>query len=234
MNDKIRQIQRLQNQVAQRSAFLDAREQRIGQREQMLGGGRSSPGGNGQMGRNIGGRGQMGMDPSQASQNPNLCNLVPGNVGSLNNVIWPFFFSTDFITLVPNTAIKSGFTITQEASFVWMSYTKQVYQFDGVNAYTYIDPDQPGATGIAPNLSFTIRDSQSGRDFENFPIDLDIVGHPRFPTIYPRPAMFLPNSNVEISFQNSDPAITYVAFLTAFGYRVRIEDAQNILSLVYA
>jgi hypothetical protein len=226
MNNKINQINRLQQQIAQRSNYLDARERNIRSREQMLG---RNPGGGGRSGPN-----QMGVDPSQMQSNPNLCNLIPGNVGSINNVIWPFFFSTDFITLVPNTAIKTGFSVTQEAAFVMMSYTKQVYTFDGVNTYTYIDPDQPGATGIAPNLSFTIRDSQSGRDFENFPIDLDTVGNPGYPTIFPRPSMFLPNSNVEISFQNSDPAANYVAFLTVFGYRCRIQDAENILSLVFA
>jgi hypothetical protein len=44
--------------------------------------------------------------------------------------------------------------------------------------------------------------------------------------------MFLPNSTVEAIFSNKDAARTYVPFVTFFGYRVRIEDAQNILSTI--
>lgn len=220
--DEINQLLKLRDQIQRREAYLDARAKALNAQERRLASGQV---------RNMGASDLE----TNLQNNPNLgSGMVPGNVGAINRVIWPFYFTTATITLAPQTTINTGFTITQEAAFIWMSYTKAVYTYDGVNTYTYVDPDQPGSTGIAPGLSFTIHDSQSGRDFDNFPINLDGVGNPRWPTVFPRPIMFLPNSNIQIGFNNSDPAITYVPFITAFGYRIRIQDAQNILSLVFA
>ena len=221
--DQINQLLKLQDQIERRSAYLDAKAKALNAQQRRLEAGIVP---------------NMGAADLEANlkNNPNLSSgMVPGNVGAINRVIWPFYFSTQFMTLAPNTTINSGFTITQEAAFIWMSYTKSAYIYNaGATSYTYVDPDQAGATGMAPGLSFTIHDSQSGRDFDNFPINLDGVGNPRFPTIFPKPTMFLPNSNIQISFNNSDPSVTYCPFITAFGYRVRIDDAQNILSLVFA
>jgi len=220
--DQINKLLKLQQQVSSREAYLDAKAKALNAQERRLANGMLP---------------NMGANDLEANlrNNPNLSSgMVPGNVGAINRVIWPFYFTTAFITLAPNTTINTGFTVTQEAAFIWMSYTKSVYELTGGTDYTYVDPDQPGAAGIAPGLSFTIHDSQSGRDFDNFPINLDGVGNPRWPTMFPKPTMFLPNSNIQISFNNSDVAKTYVPFITAFGYRIRIDDAQNILSLVYA
>jgi len=220
--EELNQLLKLRDQVQRREAYLDAKAKALNAQERRLAAGMVP---------------NMGAADLEANlkNNPNLDNgMVPGNVGAINRVIWPFYFTTSFITLAPQTTINTGFTITQEAAFIWMSYTKVVYELTGGTDYTYVDPDQAGATSIAPGLSFTIHDSQSGRDFDNFPINLDGVGNPRWPTMFPKPTMFLPNSNIQISFNNSDVAKTYCPRITAFGYRIRIDDAQNILSLVFA
>jgi hypothetical protein len=59
-----------------------------------------------------------------------------------------------------------------------------------------------------------------------------MVGVPEFPSVLPTPILFLPNSTIEVTYQNDNATDTFVPFITLFGYRVRIEDAQNILSTV--
>lgn len=158
--------------------------------------------------------------------------LRPGNVGSINRVIWPFFFTFSAPELAPNSSSQGFTTITQEAAFVWMSYTKAVYKRTAGPVYTYVDPDDYSAAGQVDGLKFTLRDAQSTRVFHNSPLEIDSIGNPQFPSVLPTPILFLPNSTIEITYQNDNAADTYVPFITMFGYRVRIEDAQKILSTV--
>lgn len=162
--------------------------------------------------------------------------LTPGNIGDINSVIWPYYFTTD----VPDTPLGAdetfltGFSVTQEAAFIMMSYTKSVYLVDGEEpnqTYTYLNPDmqQPSA----PGLVFTLRDGSSSRQFYNTPMNMDHYANPRFPTKLPRPVMFLPNQVVQIAFTNRHESNLYIPMITAFGYRIRIDQAQNLLSLVH-
>jgi hypothetical protein len=159
-------------------------------------------------------------------------NMLPGNVGSINRVIWPFWFTFTAPELVPNSSSSGFTTISQEAAFVWMSYTKAVFKKTAGPVYTAIDPEDETAAGGTDGLKFSIRDAQSSRVFHNNPIELDLVGHPDYPSVLPTPIMFLPSSTVEMNYVNESASDTYVPFITMFGYRIRIEDAQNILSLV--
>lgn len=174
-------------------------------------------------------------DPMSLKQNlqtklPNY--LAPGNVGDINRVIWPFYFTTDKVIVPPETNIRTSFTVTQEASFVWMYYTKTVLVLDtDTNAESYLDPD--GVNNFASGLSFTIRDPQSQRQFFNRPIDLDHVGNPRWPSTLPAPQLVLPRSSLEVQFFNDDAETTYIPSLTFFGYRIRMENANELLSTVY-
>jgi hypothetical protein len=61
---------------------------------------------------------------------------------------------------------------------------------------------------------------------------MDMVGSPQYPSVLPTPMMFLPNSNIEITYTNENASVTYVPFITFFGYRMRVDDAQNLLSTV--
>lgn len=159
--------------------------------------------------------------------------LRPGNVGSINRVLWPFFFTFSAPELAPNSASQGFTTITQEAAFVWMSYSRAVYKKTvGPVQYTYVDPNDYAGAGQVDGLKFTFKDAQSTRVFHNQPLEIDAVGVPEFPSVLPTPILFLPNSTIEVTYQNDNLTDTYVPFITLFGYRVRIEDAQNILSTV--
>lgn len=161
--------------------------------------------------------------------------LVPGNIGDINKVVWPFWFTATAPEL-PAAALgtqvqsSSTITITQEACFVLMSITKAVF-VKTAGDYFYVDPEQPGAAGKTPGLSMIMTDAQSRRIFMSNPYRLDNMGSARFPTEMP-PMLFLPNSTIEMQLFNTNTTNTYVPWITFFGYRVRVEDAQQLLSLV--
>jgi len=158
--------------------------------------------------------------------------LRPSNVGNINEVIWPFYFATPVEQVNPSTNKRSQFSVTQEAAFVLMNYTKTVYILDtNTNDISYIDPDDV-STGQAPDLKFFFRDAVSSREFFNHPIDMNLIGTPRWPSVLPSPQMFLPNSTVEIGYINDHATNVYLVQTQFFGYRIRIEKAKDILSLV--
>lgn len=159
--------------------------------------------------------------------------MAPGNVGDINRVIWPFWFTTQMVQIGPNSQVPSGFSVTQEASFVALSYTKSVFVRTTVPAinYQYLDPEAPAGAGQATGLSFTLTDNTSTRQFIDKSLDTDQVGAPRFPTALPAPLLILPRSNISVNYINSNTVNTFVCFFTFFGYRIRIEDAYEIRSL---
>lgn len=161
--------------------------------------------------------------------------MRPGNVGAINRVIWPFWFTSTAVELAPNTSLQGFTTVTQEAAFVMMAITKTVYKRTGVAgaySYTFVDSLDEMAAGQVDGLTFTLRDSSSTRTFHNKPLEIDQIGGGEFPSVLPTPILFLPNSTIETTYNNDHPTDVFVPYLTFFGYRVRIEDAQNILSTV--
>lgn len=215
---KLAELNRLQSQVTSLSQLIDAKANQLALRESHL---------------------RQGQRPNNSAQNleynlrQNLGPLLaPGNIGDINNIIWPFYFTTEIPdeSIGANETFQTGFSVTQEAAFIWTSFTKAVY-LDDAGSWGYLNPDdtQPSA----PGLSFTLRDGSSSRQLFNTPMNIDNYGNPRFPTKLPRPIMLLPNQVMQIAFANSHEANSYVPFITAFGYRVRIEQADKLLSLVY-
>lgn len=219
---ELARLQQLQRQVEGIQQIVNAKEHDISRREQLL---------------------RQGQRPNNSAQNLqyNMSNalspmLTPGNIGDINAVIWPFYFTTDIPeqSLAQNETFQTGFSVTQEAAFIFMSFQKTVYLAQGDEpdeSWTYLDPDagQPSA----PGLTFTLRDGSSSRQLFNTPMAMDSYGNPRFPTKFPRPVMLLPNQVMQIQFTNTHDSNKYVPFITAFGYRLRIDEAQKFLSLVY-
>lgn len=226
------ELQKLQQQVNGLTAIVNSKERSIKLRESQLKQGQ----------RQLNGFGRMGSDNNPAANlQANIANsagsmLTPGNIGDINSVIWPFYFPTDLLDspLEPNQTFQTGFSVTQEAAFIMMSFSKSVYLVEGEDpdqTWTYLDPDQQNPS--APGLTFTLRDQSSSRQLFNQPIPMDGYGNPRFPTKFPRPVMLLPNQVMQIEFTNSHASNVYYPIITTFGYRIRIDQAQNLLSLVY-
>ncbi len=154
--------------------------------------------------------------------------LAPGNIGDINKVIWPFWFTFQAPIMTANSQGTGSIAVTQEAGFVAVTMTKAIFADVGGGAYQYQDPE---AGAYAPGLSFTLRDAISTRQFMTQPVAASHLGNPRFPFSFPTPMFFLPNGVVEVQWFNNS-ATTYVPFLSLFGYRIRIEDAANMMSTV--
>lgn len=219
---KMQELSQLQHSVRNMTQIINSKETAVSRQETLL---------------------RQGQVPNNSAQQLkyNMSNalsplLQPGNVNDINSIIWPFYFNTDTPdeALGANETFQTGFSVTQEAAFVFMSYTKSVYLAEGEDqnvSYTYLNPDSQPST---PGLTFTMRDGSSSRAFFNTPMDMDLYGNPRFPTKLPRPIMLLPNQVMQISFTNQHASNLYLPKITAFGYRIRIDEAQKLLSLVYA
>lgn len=165
--------------------------------------------------------------------------MMPGNVGDINQVIWPFWFTArDAVgaapVLVPGASSLSSFTVTQEAAFVIMEITAQVFIEDDQNAgqFEYADPAQPDGSGKVNNLSYILKDSSSSRVFNEQATDINTMGYWEWPTKMKPPMLLLPNSNFEVVLSNEDADNTYAVLMTFFGYRIRIDKAQELLSTV--
>ena len=158
--------------------------------------------------------------------------MAPGNVGDVNRVIWPFWYTTEDTQVAPNQTVSTGFSVTQEAAYIITSYTKAVYlRTVGPDNISYLDPKFAVGGGKSTGLSVNFRDSQSSRQFMDTTIKLDNVGNPRFVTEFEAPMLLLPNANFEVIFVNENPTDTFIPFITMFGYRMRIEEAKSILAV---
>jgi hypothetical protein len=178
---------------------------------------------------------------SGAAMAGNLANslppeLYPGNVGNLANVIWPYWFPTvpqDPLNpgVLPGTSTRISFTVSQEAAFVMLNLVKVVH-FDNAGIWTYKDPDDFNvSTSNENDLSFAMRDSSSTRDFIQSPIPFDAIGDPGNPTPLPTPMWIKENGSIEFFVGNAPgSAFTYFPKIIAFGYRIRTDAYEKILS----
>lgn len=155
--------------------------------------------------------------------------LRPGNVGEINKIIWPYWFPSTPVELElgPGESKRASFTVTQEAAFILTSLVKVVH-FDDGGLTTYIDPNQYDS--YVNDLAFTMRDASSSREFNAQPIGFDQIGDPMNPTPFPTPMLIRENGTIEYLIGNSSSGTTYFPKLIAFGYRIRIDAYEKLLS----
>lgn len=156
-------------------------------------------------------------------------NMMPGNVGNINQVMWPFYDSLtiDFgtnPTWSPSTRQSASFQVTQEACLLLSKVYRKAY-------------DYTTAGELAP-LQLTFRDRQSSRQLNDRPIPLQMIGKKSFPTVIPTPYIIMPNGNFEVemtSWITASQATTGNGkhdFIFE-GYRIRIEDQDKVLSTIF-
>jgi len=162
--------------------------------------------------------------------------LMPTNIGHINVAKWPFYYSVEFDltttndwpNLTSNTKVVSSFQVSQEAAFLFTGITRHAN-----------DADQSGDDGMF-NLEF--RDRQSSRFFNEEPIPLQMVGIKGYQTVLPTPFLVMPNAFFEVTLATHIADGVSIASsgnaegkhtLTFWGYRMRIEDAQKVLSTAY-
>lgn len=154
---------------------------------------------------------------------------MPGNVGPKNAVVWPFWYQMNFDfgtnpTVSVNNSLTSSFQVSQEAAFMVMSIVR--------------DSDDQSLAGALGPWQVVLRDAQSSRQLNDRPIPWQALGVRSNPSILPTPYFLFPNARFE-GVMNGFNTTPFVAEgeaqfqLSFFGYRMRVEDAQNILSTVY-
>lgn len=157
--------------------------------------------------------------------------MVPGNVGPINAVVWPFTYTVDFNfgvdpTISTNLRQTQSFQVSQEAGFMVMAITR--------------DSREVNLAGSLGPWQVKMIDAQSSRQLQDKPMAFQSLGLKGNQTILPTPYFLFPNARFEVEMGGfNDPAASFVALgnavhsISFFGYRVRVEDAQNVLSTIY-
>lgn len=158
--------------------------------------------------------------------------MMPGNVGGINQVCWPFYFQIeldigDDPTIIDSSFTKGFFQVDQEAALLLMSVSR-AHNTDAAGF---------SATVNAP-LQVELIDRQSSRRFSNAPTPLQMFGFNSMPAIFPTPMYIQPNGFLDV-IVNGIPA-TAQSFtgsgkfqLSFFGYRIRTEDTNKVLSTIF-
>lgn len=159
--------------------------------------------------------------------------MVPGNVGGINEVTWPFLFQInldigDDPIVVDSRFTRGSFQVDQEAAFLMMSISRS----HNTNAAGQ------SATINAP-LQVEIIDRQSSRRFNNAPMPLQMIGQNSCPSIMPTPMYVQPNAFIDFvvnGIPSTDQEFTGSGSfqLSFFGYRIRTDDAGKVLSTIFA
>lgn len=159
--------------------------------------------------------------------------MVPGNVGGLNQVCWPFYFQAnvdlgDDPSIASNVITRGFFQVDQEAGFILQSI--------GVSHST--NATGLSATANAP-LQVEIIDRQSSRRFNNAPMPIQMLGSNSLPAVLPTPMYVQPNAFMDVVV-NGIPEVAQtfegsgLMQFSFFGLRIRTEDQGAILSTIFA
>lgn len=168
------------------------------------------------------------LELSLKNQTPDV---VASGIRDVNKVIWPFTFSTGFMETSPTaTFAEKNITVTQEAAFVVVAMVKQVFKKNAPNDYEWINVRESGSQ--IKDLYMTLSDPQSGRNFHREPMSVEHIGDSMFPTKLLSRPLILPNSSLNVKLYSQSSTETYFTNISLIGYRVRIEDAQDMLGLV--
>lgn len=95
----------------------------------------------------------------------------------------------------------------------------------------YVNLKENSNEGLLDNLKVQIVDSQSSRSWHDEPIPATVYGDAKDPFMLDKPYMVLQNQNLEVRWTNSGDKI-YIPTLLFHGYRMRVSDAEGIMSLV--
>jgi len=188
-----------------------------------------------------GASGNAGRDLQEKFSRGILSGIQPGNIGDINRVIWPFAFQFQsqngaVADIAPGQSQTLSFSVTQEAGFLMRTISHSTFRLVGAN-YEYIDPFFFDESVNSPNgLTYTLQDAVSSRLFTGAlqgrtSKEVSLMGNANFPSIYPSTVFLLPNQTMLLNLSNSGSE-TFRTFVTVWGYRIRVEDAQKILSTV--
>lgn len=169
-------------------------------------------------------------------------NLVPGNVGQINKVAWNFYYAVNFDLsetqswidiggdggIDANTKQTRSFQVSQEAAFIFMGIMRKAEDYSSV--------------GDLGPLAIDYRDRQSSRFFNDNPIPIQNIARKGYMTYLAVPMLLMPNASFELTLssyleagvtQDANSGDSGKHQFVLYGYRTRVEDAANVLSLIF-
>lgn len=154
--------------------------------------------------------------------------LMPGNIGQLGQVMWPFEYTMTFDFTAdagwsPQTLQTQSFQVDQEASFI-------------MTGISWNGSDYSSAGSLAP-LQLEFQDVQSRRFLQDVPVPLQAFGRKQYITPLSVPFIISPNGQFRATMTSFVPALQpvigeKVIRLTFHGVRTRTEHALNILNMM--
>lgn len=157
--------------------------------------------------------------------------LIPSNVGDINQVQWGFFYEVDFdfgtdpVWSATVTARKS-FKVTNESAFL----VTRIYR----------DTDDAGIAGLEAPLTLILRDLQSSRQLMDKGVPLQAIPSKGYFYELPIPFLLYPAASADLELKCwLPPGITIPASgvgtqnFTLYGARVRIQSPQAVLKTMF-
>lgn len=157
--------------------------------------------------------------------------LIPSNVGDINQVQWGFFYEVDFNfgddpTWTNNVYQKKSFKVSSEAAFL----ITRIYR----------DQDDAGTSGYEAPLTLTIRDLQSSRQFMDKGIPLQSIPSKGYFYELPVPFLLYPAASAELELKcwlpNGISVETTGASkqsFTLYGAKVRVQNPDAVLKAMF-
>jgi hypothetical protein len=156
--------------------------------------------------------------------------MQPSNVGNIDKVTWPFWYSLTFDfgtnpTYGPLTRQVQSFQISNEAAFL-------------LNAIGRKPWDSTNAGDLAP-LQIELRDRQSSRQFNDRAIPIQNIGKKFLKSELPTPMLLAPNAFFEVTMTSwllANQACVGVGKheIYFYGYRIRAEDMKKTYSAIFS
>lgn len=149
--------------------------------------------------------------------------IMPSNVGPLDEVMWPFFYRVDVnfgegeFEYDDNTKGEGHFRVGNEGNFILCG--------------VYRDNSDYDVAGYQAPMVMTIRDDQSSRQLNTEGIPVQAIGTKGRPMTFKTPYLMYENSQVSILFKSWLPNGSVVPVegsgknsFVFFGYRIRSKD----------
>jgi hypothetical protein len=157
--------------------------------------------------------------------------LIPSNVGDINQVQWGFFYEVDFNFGVDpvwsNTVnARKSFKVTNESAFL----VTRIYR----------DCDDAGIAGLEAPLTLILRDLQSSRQLMDKGIPLQAIPSKGYYYELPIPFLLYPAASADLEIKCWLPNGVVIPAsgvgtqnFTLYGARVRIQSPQAILKTMF-
>jgi hypothetical protein len=157
--------------------------------------------------------------------------LIPSNVGDINQVQWGFFYEVDFNFGVDpvwsaNVNARKSFKVTNESAFL----VTRIYR----------DCDDAGIAGLEAPLTLILRDLQSSRQLMDKGIPLQAIPSKGYYYELPIPFLLYPAASADLEIKCWLPNGVVIPAsgvgtqnFTLYGARVRIQSPQAILKTMF-